>query len=146
METATKATLAEHFSVNASAVNVTATESRRLSEARSLTGAWSITYSFTVPTSQAAAVETKVQATKKSTVAMSTVFKKQLIKAGVPKATADKLQPIKGFTYEKTVVKAPATTSTSTTSSGGSASPSVRHFLSIGITTIAIMSLIRGRC
>ena len=43
--------------VAASGITVTATESsRRLSEARKLAGSWSIAYSFTVPTSQAAAV------------------------------------------------------------------------------------------
>jgi len=139
METATKATLAEHFGVKASAVTVTATESRRLSQARNLEGSWSIDYSFTVPTSEAAAVETKVKATKTDTNAMNTVFKTQLVKAGVSKAKVDKMK-IAGFTYKKTVnqAKKPA--------EEGTASPSVRHFLSIGITTIAIMSLIRGRC
>jgi hypothetical protein len=143
VETATKATLAEHFGVNASAVTVTATESRRLSEARNLEGSWSIAYSFTVPTSQAAEVEKKVTATKTNSNAMNTVFKEQLVKAGVPKTKVEAMQAIAGFTSEKTVNNAPATTPAPVEPT---ANPSVRHFLSIGITTIAIMSLIRGRC
>jgi hypothetical protein len=144
VETATKATLAEHFGVNASAVTVTATESRRLSEARNLEGSWSIAYSFTVPTSQAAEVEKKVTATKTNSDAMNTVFKDQLVKAGVPKTKVDAMQAIAGFTSEKTVNKAPAPAPAPAPEP--TANPSVRHFLSIGITTIAIMSLIRGRC
>jgi hypothetical protein len=140
VETATKATLAEHFGVKASAVTVTATKSRRLSEARNLKDSWSIDYSFTVPTSEAAAVEKKVEATKTSSSVMTKVFKEQLVKAGVPKATVNAMAAIAGFTYKKTVTKA------TTPAPEQTASPSVRHFLSIGITTIAIMSLIRGRC
>merc|ERR1719247_2541481 len=75
METATKASIAAHFGVAESGVTVTATESRRLSEARNLAGSWSIAFSFTVPTSEAAAVETKVAALTTSSDAMKTLLK-----------------------------------------------------------------------
>jgi len=137
VENATKKTLATHFGVAESVVTTTATESRRLSEARNLAGTWSIDYSFTVPTSQAAAVETKVEATKTSSDAMKSVLKTQLVAAGVAQSNVDAMT-ISSFTSTKTVSGASTTGVEST-------SPSVRHFLSIGVMMITMNLLMRGR-
>jgi hypothetical protein len=137
METATKKTLAKHFVVDESVVTTTATESRRLSEARNLAGSWSSEYSFTVPTSKAAAVESKVTAIKASSDAMKAVLKTQLIDAGVDETKVNAMT-ISGFTSTKTVSEASTTGVEST-------SPSVRHFLSVGVMMITMNLMMRGR-
>jgi len=138
METATKKTLAKHFAVAESKVTTTATKSRRLSEARNLADAWSIDYSFTVPTSQAAAVETKVAATKTSSAAMKSVLKTELVTAGVDQTNVDAMT-VSSFTSTKTVSGTTSTTGVESTS------PSARHFLSIGVMMITMNLLMRGR-
>jgi len=138
METATKKTLAKHFGVAESKVTTTATKSRRLSEARNLADAWSIDYSFTVPTSQAAAVETKVAATKTSSDAMKSVLKTELVTAGVDQTNVDAMT-VSSFTSTKTVSGTTSTTGVESTS------PSARHFLSIGVMMITMNLLMRGR-
>jgi len=113
LETATKVSIAAHFGVAESGVTVTATGSRRLSEARNLAGSWSIAYSFTVPTSQAAAVAEKVAATKTSSDAMKAVLKTQLVAAGVPQTDVDAMT-ISSFTATKTVSAGTGTSGSTT--------------------------------
>jgi hypothetical protein len=126
VQTATKVSIAAHFGVNKSGVTVTATESRRLSEARNLAGSWSIAYSFSVPTSQAAAVQTKVDETKTSSDAMKAVLKTQLVEAGVPQTNVDAMT-ISGFTATKTVSGGTGTSGSTTGGTTGVYETSSAH-------------------
>jgi len=99
MEAGTKAGLATHFGVAASDVTVTATESRRLVEARKLAGTWGLAYTFSVPTANAAAVETKVETAKTNTAALTTSLKTSLAAQGLNTAS----MTVTGFTAVKTV-------------------------------------------
>ena len=90
--------LANHFSVSANSVNVTATEvERRLrSDARRLAGNWAIGFQFYAPPSKAAAVTAKVDSASSDQAAFkttfTTVFKTALSNAGAPKSAIDAVQ------------------------------------------------------
>jgi len=90
--------LANHFSVSANRVNVTATEvGRRLrSDARRLAGNWAIGFQFYAPASKAAAVTAKVDSASSDQAAFkttfTTVFKTALSNAGAPKSAIDAVQ------------------------------------------------------
>jgi hypothetical protein len=141
VETATKKSLAKHFAVSEASVTTTATESRRLSEGiRKLAGTWSIEYSFTVPASQAKAVEGKVEATKTSMDALKTELKTQLIAAGVDASKVNAMT-VTGFTGTKVDPKTKSTATTGTAPSTTSRAADAAIFSSAAAVMILLINM-----
>jgi hypothetical protein len=93
VETALRKSLATKFSVDPSAVAVTATESRRLSEGtRRLAGTWVIDYAITAPEARKASMETALSNLKANPGSLKTEIAKELANAGAGAAVANSLE------------------------------------------------------
>jgi len=130
-----KKALAKELGVEDSAVSVSATESRRLSDAsaRQLAGTWKIDFTVTAPEAKMVAVEAKVTSLKTSTASLKTELKVQLKAAGVSDAEIAKME-VSSFTAQK---QASGTTGTTgTTGTGASQSTGgARSFNSLSLFT-----------
>jgi len=120
METAAKSAMASQFGLDAANVDLTVTETRRLSEdVRRLAGNFNIAFVLTVPAAQAAAVTAAVEAAKADGAAFKTSFAAQLkpalVAAGVSQETANGLSVTSDFTATAAYVLAPATTTAQST-------------------------------
>jgi hypothetical protein len=123
---------------------LTATAGRRLSViARRLAGSVNAKFTVTFPAGHSAPVLTNSSMnTTKLVAALQTRAKSSGINITVTGVT---VQPIVR-TSAGGNTKAPEAATTAGTGSGSTlTSPSMRHFLSIGITTFAFMSLMHGR-
>merc|ERR1712106_920621 len=94
MEQVAQQSMATQFDLSLDHVQVTVTETRRLSEdVRRLAGTFNIVYVLTVPQAQAAAVTAEVQAATADPDTFQTEFtalvQADLVEAGVPQATVD---------------------------------------------------------
>jgi len=122
MEKAAPPALGGQFNISVDNIQVTVVESRRLSEdVRRLAGTFAIAFVITVPPGKAAALAVKVEAAKTAPDTFkkefATVAKAQLVAAGVPQATVDKLS-VSALTVTATY-KPMTTTGTATGSTAG---------------------------
>jgi len=92
MEGVARQSMATQFDLSLDHVQVTVTETRRLSEdVRRLAGTFNIAYVLTVPQEQAAAVTAKVQAATTAPTEFIARVQADLVEAGVPQATVSAL-------------------------------------------------------
>jgi len=112
METALADTFASQFNVSASAVSVTATESRRLAQSalRKLAGTWTISFTIKVLEHQKTSMDTKVSTVLADTTSLTAALGTHLIAAGAPQSAVASLQ-----VSSVTIVLVTTTTTTATT-------------------------------
>jgi len=123
MEKAAPPALGGQFNISVDNIQVTVVESRRLSEdVRRLAGTFAIAFVITVPPGKAAALAVKVEAAKTAPDTFkkefATVAKAQLVAAGVPQATVDKLS-VSAITVTATYKPMTTGTGTATGSTDG---------------------------
>jgi hypothetical protein len=91
VEQGVQKSLAQQMNVSESAVNVTATESRRLNSLqaeRRLAGVWTVVFTVQIPTSQVTAATSKVNEITADPTNFNQVLKTSLISLGVSDADA----------------------------------------------------------
>jgi len=122
IEKAAPLSLATLFNISVDNVQVTVTETRRLSEdVRRLAGTFAIAFVITVPPAKATALTAKVEAAKTAPDTFKTEFaavaKVKLVAAGVPQATVDNLS-VSALTVTPVYATSTTTGTGSTTGSG----------------------------